>query len=376
MRKAIYWATFFFTLNYAFLLYINSSFLGKFFSEAGVNALYAGSAVIAILSLSKIPHIINHHRRYWVTSSLLIIGSLASIGLAFSVTPLLIAALFLLINAIQILLRFILDIYLEQFSRVSDTGMTRAIELTVMNVAVAISPFIVGTLTRGQDFSLVYLTAGLLLIPTLIIILVKFSKVKHKQYVESNFFSSLGKIWKIRALRSSFAANFLLEFFYTWMTIYVPIYLSQVIGFSWSEIGIILTIMLLPFIFFELPFGKIADALTGEGSILSIGFFLAAFFTLVLAFLHTKNLYAWAMILFMTRIGASAIEIMSEAHFFKNVSIHDANLLGVFRDTRPLALMAAPLVGNLIMPYYGYTGIYIALAVIMLWGVKYGFEME
>ena len=60
------------------------------------------------------------------------------------------------------------------------------------------------------------------------------------------------------------------------MVIYTPIYLHEHIGLPWSDIGIIFTIMLLPFVLFEFPAGKLADGKWGEKEPPIIGIILIA----------------------------------------------------------------------------------------------------
>ena len=127
--------------------------------------------------------------------------------------------------------------------------------------------------------------------------------------------------------------------------------------------------MLIPFVIFELPLGKIADKLYGEQELLIIGFFIMALFTGSLAFITTKNILLWATLLFVTRTGASFVEIMTESYFFKQVSIRDADEISVFRDTRPLAFIIAPILATMIIPITKVTGLFLVLAAILLSGI-------
>jgi Na+/melibiose symporter-like transporter len=74
---------------------------------------------------------------------------------------------------------------------------------------------------------------------------------------------------KTKSIRTIGAINVLLQLFYTFMVIYVPIYLTEVIGFSWSELGLILCIALIPFVLLDSPVGELADKKYGEKEFLS-----------------------------------------------------------------------------------------------------------
>jgi MFS family permease len=87
------------------------------------------------------------------------------------------------------------------------------------------------------------------------------------------------------------------------MTVYCPIYLHTTIGLSWSEIGVIITVMLLPFVLIELPLGRLADKKYGEKEIMIIGFLILGLSTMGLAFITSTNVWVWAIALLVTRIG-------------------------------------------------------------------------
>src|SRR5690606_23149335 len=109
--------------------------------------------------------------------------------------------------------------------------------------------------------------------------------------------------------------DFVLRFFYAWMVIYTPLYLHNYIGLEWSSIGVIFTIMLIPFALFELPLGTLADRVYGEKEILIAGLAIMSISTISLFFITSSAFVVWSVALFLTRVGASAVEIMSETYF-------------------------------------------------------------
>ena len=68
-------------------------------------------------------------------------------------------------------------------------------------------------------------------------------------------------------------------------------------GFDWKSIAIIFTVMLLPFVLIQAPLGRYSDNI-GERKILMLGFFVTAISTITLFFIHEKELWIWATILF------------------------------------------------------------------------------
>lgn len=172
------------------------------------------------------------------------------------------------------------------------------------------------------------------------------------------------------------ASNFLLQFFYAWMVIYTPIYLHTYIGFDWQAIGIIFTIMLFPFAILEAPLGQLADERFGEKEMLTAGFIITAITTALLAFIPNADFWLWAAGLLATRIGASAIEIMNETYFFKKNGENHPDILSLFRMTRPMAYIIAPLIATFLLQFLSYQYLFIVLGGIMLLGLRYSLTLR
>lgn len=153
------------------------------------------------------------------------------------------------------------------------------------------------------------------------------------------------------------------------MIVYTPLYLHEVVGFTWAELGIVFAIMLLPFVIFEWPMGLIADKLYGEKEIMSIGFFLAGLSLLVMPFLPGA-LILWATVLFVSRVGASFVEISTESHFFKHVDSRDSGLISIFRLARPTGIIVGASLGVLSLELFSFEKIFFLLAFIVFLGLK------
>jgi MFS family permease len=153
------------------------------------------------------------------------------------------------------------------------------------------------------------------------------------------------------------------------MIIYTPIYLNSYLNLGWDKIGIIFTIMLIPFVIVDYPLGKISDKI-GEKKLLITGFAISALFTLIIPMIVEPTVWIWALILFGTRVGASVIEVMSESYFFKKVKVEEVEEVTFFRNTYPLAYIIAPIIAIptlLLVPSFEY--IFYILGTIMLFGL-------
>ena len=172
-----------------------------------------------------------------------------------------------------------------------------------------------------------------------------------------------------KKLSKIYIINLILKFFFAWMIIYTPIYLHQYVGFDWKQIGLIFTIMLLPFIILDFPLGKLSDRV-GEKKMLALGFVISASATLLIPFISSATVWLWALILFTTRVGAATIEVMSESYFFKSVQEEDVGTTSFFRNTTPLSFILAPLIATPILflvPSFEY--LFFVLGIILLLGL-------
>ena len=201
----------------------------------------------------------------------------------------------------------------------------------------------------------------------------KFKAFKDPVYHVVPYFSIIRTIIFARhpddKIRHVVLVSLLLRFFYAWMIIYTPLYLNKYVGFDWSEISIIFTIMLLPFVLFEIPAGYLADKKTGEGRIAETGFFIMSFFTIALFFISEPSVALWAGLLFLTRVGASFVEIASESYFFKHIQSADAELLSVFRNAQSIASIIAPLIASFFLIFLSMDYLFLALGIFMVYGI-------
>jgi fucose permease len=131
------------------------------------------------------------------------------------------------------------------------------------------------------------------------------------------------------------------------MVIYTPLYLSQVIGFSWSEIGAIIFVGLMAYVLFEWPIGIIADRYIGEKEMMAVGFVIMAVSVSWFAFLTDASLLLWMVAMFISRTGASLVETTCESYFFKHAQSIDTHKISMFRMVYPFASIVGALTGSI-----------------------------
>ncbi|PIR94738.1 hypothetical protein COT95_02545 [Candidatus Falkowbacteria bacterium CG10_big_fil_rev_8_21_14_0_10_37_6] len=167
-----------------------------------------------------------------------------------------------------------------------------------------------------------------------------------------------------------FQVTFILRFFYYMMVVYMPIYLHSNIGFDWEQIGAIFTIMLIPFVIFEMPAGQLADKYLGEKEILVLGLIIMVSSTGAIFFIQSASFLVWSAILFMTRVGASLVDAMQDVYFFKLVNKHDMDLINLFRDLRPAAWLTSSVLAVVILQFFTVEYLFLFTAIIILLAVR------
>jgi MFS family permease len=371
-KKNIYLAGMFLAFHYVLTIYINSSMLKSLFSDTELNIFYIIASLISILIFVCIPKILN---RFGVLTFFIIISLLelsATYSLGMSLPKSLVVTLFVIHQALSPIIFFNLDLFLEHETKNEEnTGETRGAFLSFQSIAWVVSPFIASNLAPTGEFSTVYIVSSILILPMIAFILFKYKNYRSIKPSGHALFGSLKNIFRHRDIRRVLISNTILQFFYATMVIYLPLLLVKVIGFSWSETGIILTIMLLPFLLLEYPIGYLADKKFGEKEIMLAGFLITVFFTILVFRTHSPIFILWSFILFCSRIGASMIEISNESFFFKHVKDKDSDVIGLFRITRPLAYVLAPLVAIPVLKFTNYSGLFLILSIITASGLLF-----
>ena len=336
---------FIYTLHLVIPMYSNSSFLGLFADERTISYIYMMGAAVTVLAFLISPWIIRKVGNYRVAMWAVVIQILLFWGLVTQTSPAILTTLFVLQTAVISVISLCLDIFLEVYTEGANVGTVRGMYSATLNASWVIAPLIGSMIINGNNnYHNTYVAALAMLFPLLYLIYRNFPRFKDPNYIHLSPWQLVKHVSHNSNWVKLFLANTILQVFYAWMTVYCPIYLNKVMGFGWEAIGIILVIMLIPFPLIQYPLGILADKKYGEKKIMLMGFALMGLSTLVLGFVKLPNVALWALILFITRIGAAAAEIMIETYFFKTVSPRDTAALGLFRVTRPISYFIAPLI--------------------------------
>jgi MFS family permease len=359
----------FVSVSYGALIYLNSSFLEKHFSEGWVSFFYLLGALGNIGLYLLAPRLLNRFSREALFFASISLSMLFTLGMTLASTPLVAAVSFVGYSSFFFMIYYYLDIFLEELSVNKHTGELRGIYFTFINGGITLGPLMVALLSKGEMLSPVYYAATLaLFIPAIIAAVMLWYGPERQWHPEKKLSLPFKAWWKKRSVRAATLVRFSLESFFAIMVIYTPLYLHNMMGFEWSELGVVFTVMLLPFVLLEWPAGEAADRWWGEKELMSFGLFLMGAMLLIMPFLGQSFAF-WLLVLLGSRLGASLVEITTESYFFKKISAHDTGDLAIFRLSRPVSLIFGAVVGVLTLNLFSFEKIFFVTAIIVFWGL-------
>lgn len=382
LRHWVYLGSFTFSLHIALSAYINSSYISSLVGEKWVGLFFIIASFLSIILFFNIPAVLKKHSFQNVILWLTVIGFFLSGSLFFITSP-----IFFIIPVLTFfyvaghLLKYVLDLYLESLSDDADTGGIRGAILTAINFGWISSPLFIGLiLGANNNYPLAYLASSVAIIPFFLIALLTFkpfTKAETENILPQNSLKQTFKnIWQAKTsiekdLHHILAVDFVINFFYVFAFIYLPIYLNQHIGLPWSSIGVIFTIMLLPFIFLQYPLGRLADKKLGEKEIMTTGLLILAVATMAISFLDSQNIALWSIILLLGRSGLAAAEISKESYLFKHINSNDRNILSLSRMMFPISYIIGPITATCLLYFIDLKYIFIFVGLVVLYGIRH-----
>ena len=369
----MYILSFLFTLHIALSAYINSTFLIRIISEKYVGILFAIASIVTLLFLSKSVNVLKHFgNRKFILSSLLV-NMLSLVGLITSKNPYVIGTAFVLMSATNTLIIFSIDIFIEHFGDPKTIGKIRGLYLTIIKLAWMLTPLATSLLiTKEGGYISIYILSFLASVIMSIGLIFSVKTFEDKTYKKTPFLETYRYLKSNHHMMAITMINFLLQFFFAWMVVYMPIYLYQHVGLNWDQIGVIFTIMLAPFVIFGLPIGVLVDKYhVKKRTLLFVGIIIMSVSTFFISYITTKSVALWSLVLFMTRMGASITETTSEIYFFTHIGEEDTYLLSIFRDMTPVAYIVAPIISTMIFIFLPLKFLFAILGIITLCGLYY-----
>lgn len=350
--------------------YINSSFLDQYLTAAEVGLIYIVGSAISIVIFLFISRVLQRVGNYRLTITLLILNLLAVTGMALSESLRVAVPLFIIHLVTIPLIFFNIDVFMEEQigNNETSTGSSRGLLLALISFIGAISPLVSSLLVNGDinSFTNVYLLSAATLIPIILILVFYFKNFNDPEYNEVAVISAIRTFWEQYNIRNVFLVHFVLQIFFMTMVIYTPLYLTNNIGLSWTEFGIVMFFAQMAYVIFEYPIGIIADKYIGEKEMMAFGFLIIAISMSWMSFVTIPDILVWSVIMFVTRVGASLVEVTTESYFFKQTKSTDAQIISFFRITRPLAYVFGALLASFSLLYLPFNLLFIIIALLMI----------
>lgn len=377
---ATYAMTFLYALHYAIPLYATSSYLHKYYDTSTVSAIYVLGSAFGLFASLRVARSIKQFHTYNFTFGIAIAEIIILTLFGVTENIYLLPIFFIIHFMLQTLLFISLNVFIESFSVRANTGSIRGFFLAILNLGVIISPLIGGkilSLSHGS-FTPLYTTASLILVPFLYFLHKYLHHVKEPAYRQIDIITAGIKAFKDKNLRAVVLAELMLESFYAVMIIYSPIYLTTIGVPLTSYLTIILPIALIPLVILPYELGLLADKKFGEKEMLIVGLLTLTVTVFLCVVFTTTNVYSWAMLFLVSRIGASLVETMSFTYYFKKVSKEDPSLTALFVSMRGVATLLVGSIGIIIAPFITQRPqlMFIILGCAILWSISYVLPMK
>lgn len=364
--RFISFLSFIFGFTDAFFVYILSSYFSEVIGSDNVGGFYLGAFLVVFGMLWGLHGIIRGVGGSIRTFFLLILAAVV-LSSVLSLLPvgwlgaLCITLLLIVSNAAWV----VLDVILEEHSSDASTGRVRGLHLTIMNTGFMLAPFLSTQVVESYGFEGVFfgITLGYSVLFAAAILFLRNGHAYASAKMDVR--DALRKMIQDKNLFRIYGISFALEFFYVIMIIYSPIYLRS-IGISWEDIGLLFTVMLLPFVLFQYPLGVLADKRFGEKEFLVGSLLVCATSVLVMGFVSSSNLMLLGAVLFFTRVGAAGVEVLRDAYFYKQIDGDDDDLIAFFRTARPAANVLGAVIAIPFLSIFPLHGVFFLAAFVLV----------
>ncbi|MDD3711392.1 MAG: MFS transporter [Patescibacteria group bacterium] len=364
----LYIAGIFLAISGALPAYINSSLIENVVSVRSVGLFFSLANIATFFAMLFFPRAIRRFGNLFSAQIMMLINFVSLVLMVLSPLSLWLFIFFISMWVSSNLIWVNMDIFVESFTKNTNTGKTRATYFTFMNLGWIISPFLASCLVISDDYyNLVYWASALALLFFYIIIISNKKRVNKKvSFDRLKVLETVSIFWKNLSLRGIYFVSFFLNLFFNSAVVFIPIYLHTNLGFEWGTLGIMFSIMLLPFLFIEIPAGIIADKYLGEKEMMFIGLLIIMTSLLLFFFVKSTNPFVWGSILFFSRLGAALIESMRESSFFKIINAKHVSQINFLRTSYPLGYLVGSGLGALILSFYPVQYSFLFLAVLFL----------
>jgi MFS family permease len=368
------------SLHYYLIAYVASSYLGLFLPDAQNGLVFSVSALFMILGFAVTPFLLVRFSVRRIAFLLAAADLATLLLLTMSPSAPLAISLIALQGALAPLIAYTLDLLLENATlNENETGAMRGLFLTAGNVALVGAPLLAGViLDQTEHYAHLFFAAAVALAIFMGLLITRKRHLADLQLAKAaSLAETLRCILADRETRSVIVANTMLQCFFIWEPVYIPLYLHLSLGMPWDVLGPLFALMLVPYLLIELPMGFLEDRFRGGRLVMTLGFVVLAVSLAAFALVGTgTHLLVIAAILVAMSVGAALIEITAQTSFFRNVGGKDAETVSFFRMTRPLGMLVGPVIGSFLLGLMPLEYVFIPLGALTLLGIPFALKIR
>lgn len=364
-EKRLFAIGFFFSFCIALAAYVNASYLKTFLTTESVGLVYSATALLTIVVLYFFEYL---GGRYGVQKTLvasLVISGVSALLLSQQTTQAVLIVMFILMQVGLVITKFSTDILLETHKNTGEgEGTLRGAYLAITNLSWIIAAFTGGYIASINP-QYIYGINSVVYITLAVVTLFVISQTKKDVFLGTSILEKIQFTLSEKNTKKIVISEFVLQVFYTIMVIFSPLYLREVSGFGYTEIGLIFSIMLVPFAVLQYPLGKIADRKYGEKEMMIASYVILALSVITFASIEKHTFLSAAIILFMSRVGACTLEVMNDTYFFTTTKDYKKTL-PILKGMAPLALLLFGTIGSTVATLYSYQTLFVGLALFII----------
>lgn len=365
--KVVYEANFILVIAIAATAYIHSSYLSSLGTRIPEGILFSLGSFGGLITTVFSPVLFKKFGVAEVTSVSGLVNVLALTALGININPTISIIAFIVAVSSTALIVIGFDIFIEHVSKEKYTGGIRGVNLALGNFAFLLGPIIAGLIATEFSIASVYFFSAIVV---LLMVLFFHNRFKNFTYTpqqeQSVILQNFLTLWKKKDLRNSYISGFAVEFFFAIWAVFTTIYMNREVGFNWEQIGILFAIMHIPYLILEPIIGRIADKHNNENHLMALGLSIIGISFIGVALMDKPIFVLWALMLVITRIGASFGQVAHESYFFKKINDRNTNMISAYRSMAPLALLLGPITGSIILLSTGYKELFIIISVLIL----------
>ena len=357
---------FLYGLSISLLAYVTSSYFKDVTGSDNVSVFYFVIFAVALPLLFHLHRLVEGFGRARTLMLVLVLQIEVLFFLQFVPINYAGAALLIIYAILNSFVAVLIDIVLEAYSVDGMTGRLRGLYLSVWNFGVLVGPLVSMYILAQYGFSAIFTAELLVYVAMFLAVFLALNNIRgHVRKQRLSMRSVMRAFHARRDLTYIYFISLALRFFYATMTVYMPLYLFDM-GMQPMEVGMVFTVMLIPFILLQYPAGVLADKKYGEKELIIIGLCIMIGATLWMWITDRTDMWSWMMILTVSRIGAAILETMEDSYFYKQVTANDMAMINFFRTTRPLAYIICMLLVGGVFLWFEMRSMFIVLAVVLV----------